>query len=78
MSSITYCPTLLQTNAKSLAEHKIKLNELIPCKPLTRTNSKTLQEHLYRLTNKRKEYVPQVEEETMLDMICNKIYNLFY
>lgn len=77
MYHFTPCPALLQTNAKSFVEHKVKLNQVLPCKPLTITDSKTLEEHLCRLTNNRKEYVIQ-EKETILDMICNKIYNFFY
>lgn len=77
MYAFTPCPVLLQTNAKTFAEHKLRLNQLLPCKPLTITDAKTLKEHLYRLSHHRKEYVIQ-EEETLLDMICNKIYSLFY
>lgn len=77
MHHFTPCPVLLQTNAKSFVEHKVKLNQVLPCKQLTITDAKTLEEHLFRLKNNRKEYVVK-EQETMLDMICNKIYSLFY
>lgn len=49
-------PVLLQSNAKSLKEHIIKINQIIPVKPLRQTDAKNLREHLYRLHTTRKYY----------------------